>query len=45
MEDAEALKKEFEDHLMIDSVQITDLPPAIIVHVGPGVVAASFFIE
>lgn len=45
MEDAEALKKEFETHLNIDSVQITDLPPAIIVHAGPGVVAASFFTE
>lgn len=45
MEDAEALKKKLEDHLMIDAVQITDLPPAIIVHVGPGVVAASFFID
>lgn len=45
MEDAEALKKEFENHLRLDTVQITDLPPAIIVHAGPGVVAASFFIE
>lgn len=44
LEDAEALKKEFEDRLMINSVQITDLPPAIVVHAGPGVVAASFFI-
>jgi DegV family protein with EDD domain len=43
MEDAEALKKEFEDHLKLETVQISDLPPAIIVHAGPGVVAASFF--
>lgn len=45
MEDAEALKKEFENHLRLDTVQITDLPPAIIVHAGPGVVAASFFTD
>lgn len=45
MKDAEALKQEFETHLKIDSVQIADLPPAIIVHAGPGVVAASFFTE
>lgn len=44
LEDAEALKKEFENSLQINSVQITDLPPAIVVHAGPGVVAASFFV-
>ncbi len=42
MEDALALKKEFQDMLKINSIQIANLPPAIIVHVGPGVVAASF---
>ena len=44
LEDAEALKKEFQDSLKINSIEITDLPPAIIVHAGPGVVAASFFV-
>lgn len=43
IEDAEALRKEFQESLKLDSIQITDLPPAIIVHAGPGVVAASFF--
>jgi len=45
MEDAIALKTEFQDSLKINSVQIADLPPAIIVHAGPGVVAASFFTD
>ncbi len=45
MEDALALKKEFQDALKVNSVQIADLPPAIIVHAGPGVVAASFFMD
>jgi len=44
IEDAEALKNEFQDSLKLSSVQITNLPPAIIVHTGPGVVAASFFL-
>jgi DegV family protein with EDD domain len=44
IKDAQALKRDFEDALNINSIQITDLPPAIIVHVGPGVVAASFFL-
>ena len=43
-DDAMALKKEFELYLHLDSIQITDLPPAIIVHAGPGVLAASFFL-
>ncbi len=45
MEDAEALKKNFQENLNINTIQITDLPPAIVVHAGPGVVAASFFLE
>lgn len=45
MEDAEALKRNFQENLNINSIQITDLPPAIVVHAGPGVVAASFFLE
>lgn len=44
MQDAEALKKEFTESLKIHSIEIADLPPAIIVHAGPGVVAASFFL-
>jgi len=45
MEDALALKKEFQDSLKLEKIQIADLPPAIIVHAGPGVVAASFFTD
>ena len=43
--DAEALRQEFQKNLNINSIQITDLPPAIVVHAGPGVVAASFFLD
>jgi len=45
MEDALLLKKEFQDSLRLNSIQIANLPPAIIVHAGPGVVAASFFTD
>ena len=43
MEDALALRAEFSDFISLDSIKITKLPPAIIVHAGPGVVATSFF--
>jgi DegV family protein with EDD domain len=43
MEDALELKKAFSSSLSISDIQICDLPPAIIVHAGPGVIAASFF--
>jgi DegV family protein with EDD domain len=43
MEDALYLRKEFSDCLNITEIPISDLPPAIIVHAGPGVLAASFF--
>jgi len=43
MDDAVALQKQFREHLKINSIPFVDLPPAIIVHAGPGVVAASFF--
>lgn len=45
MSDALAMKQEFQNLLNIKSIQIADLPPAIIVHAGPGVVAASFFLK
>ena len=45
MEDAEDLMRELSSIPNINQIQITNLPPAIIVHVGPGVVAASFFLE
>jgi fatty acid-binding protein DegV len=45
MEDAIKLRAGFADFINIDTVRITKLPPAIIVHAGPGVVAVSFFTE
>lgn len=43
MDDAIELKNKFSGILEINDIQISDLPPAIIVHAGPGVLAASFF--
>ena len=45
MDDARELKIRFQEIARISSVDIADLPPAIIVHAGPGVLAASFFTE
>jgi len=43
MEDALLLRAEFAEFMSLDSIRINKLPPAIIVHAGPGVVASSFF--
>lgn len=43
MDDAMELRNKFMDILNIKDIRIADLPPAIIVHAGPGVLAASFF--
>ncbi len=43
MDDAIALRNSFSSYLNLQDIQICDLPPAIIVHAGPGVLAASFF--
>jgi len=45
MADALLLKEKFESLLGLDSIQISKIPPAMIVHVGPGVVAVSYFTE
>jgi DegV family protein with EDD domain len=45
VEDALALRAEFSEIMNLDSIRITKLPPAIIVHAGPGVVAVSFFTD
>ncbi len=45
MEDALTLRGEFSEFMSLDSIRITKLPPAIIVHAGPGVVAASFYTD
>jgi DegV family protein with EDD domain len=43
IDDAEALRKEFKEFSRVSEISITHLPPAIVVHAGPGVVAVSFF--
>lgn len=40
---AEEMKKTFTSNLGINTITICDLPPAIVVHAGPGVLAVSFF--
>lgn len=45
MDDAEALRKEFTEFSKVSEIDITNLPPAIVVHAGPGVVAVSFFTQ
>jgi len=45
MEDALALKEDFKDFSATSEISITNLPPAIVVHAGPGVVAVSFFTQ
>jgi DegV family protein with EDD domain len=42
-EDALFLKKELQELSPNSEISITNLPPAIVVHAGPGVVALSFF--
>lgn len=43
MDVAEALRADFSSALKLDEISILDLPPAIVVHAGPGVVGVSFF--
>jgi DegV family protein with EDD domain len=43
MADALELKEKFSKIISYSNITISDLPPAIIVHAGPGVLAASFF--
>jgi DegV family protein with EDD domain len=43
MPDALSLKNELSSIQGINDIQISNLPPAIIVHAGPGVLAVSFF--
>ncbi|MEW6651594.1 MAG: DegV family protein, partial [Chloroflexota bacterium] len=42
-EEAHALAEEFKSQLGISNLRIYDLPPAILVHSGPGVIAVSYF--
>ncbi|MCS7282981.1 MAG: DegV family protein [Anaerolineae bacterium] len=41
---ARALAEDFAAHLGIPEVPIYELPPAIVTHAGPGVLAVSFFV-
>ncbi len=41
--DAVSLRAEFSKYFGFNNIRIADLPPAIIVHAGPGVIAVSFF--
>lgn len=43
MDVAQALKSDFKEALHLSQISILNLPPAIIVHAGPGVVGVSFF--
>jgi len=40
---ATELSREFKAHFGYENIDIYNLPPAIVVHAGPGVIAASFF--
>ncbi len=43
-EEAQVLAETFAATLKLDDVPIYELPPAIVVHGGPGILAASFFV-
>jgi len=45
IEDAESLRKILIDKTGINEIPITNLPAAILVHGGPGVLGVSFFVE
>ncbi len=42
-ERAEGLAKDLADELGLDSVPVYEVPPAIVVHGGPGIISVSFF--
>lgn len=44
MEDAQALAAEFKAKLGLADIPIYEMPPAIVVHGGPGVLGAAFFV-
>jgi DegV family protein with EDD domain len=45
MQDAQALSEEFKKSLNIQNIPIYFLPPAILVHAGPGAIGISYFTE
>lgn len=44
-EEAQALAADLRDLLRLPRVPVYELPPAIVVHAGPGVMAVGFFVE
>jgi DegV family protein with EDD domain len=42
--EAQALAEEMSQTLGINNIWVTEVPPAIVVHAGPGTIAAGFFI-
>jgi DegV family protein with EDD domain len=42
---AQSLAYEFAEALAVDDIPIYEVPPAIVVHAGPGVIIVSFFKE
>ncbi|HTX91280.1 MAG TPA: DegV family protein [Anaerolineales bacterium] len=44
MDDADALVAELKSRMNISHIPIYELPPAIVVHAGPGVMAVGFFV-
>jgi DegV family protein with EDD domain len=45
MEEAEKLVAELKNRLKLSAIPIYELPPAIVVHGGPGVLAVGFFVH
>ena len=45
IDSANEMRTDFMAHYGCSDIKIFDLPPAIIVHAGPGVIAASFFVS
>jgi len=45
LQTATEMCEEFKAHFGLDTIEIFDLPPAIVVHAGPGVIAVSFFTQ
>lgn len=45
LEEAQALRDQLFKVLNIKDILITEIPPAILVHAGPGVLGVSFFVE
>lgn len=43
--DAENLARELRDWMNVETLPIYDLPPAFLVHAGPGVLGVSYFVE